>query len=55
MVTDDFKKILKEISILNDKLDNIDDTLEDHTRRLEAVAGDTEQLLNEKLMKSRSI
>lgn len=31
-------------SVLNDKLDNIDETLEDHTRRLEALAGDVEQL-----------
>lgn len=32
-------------SVLNDKLDSIDETLEDHSRRLEAIAGDTEQLL----------
>lgn len=32
-------------SVLNDKLDEIKDTQEEHTKRLEALAGDTEQLL----------
>ncbi len=32
-------------SVMNDKLDKVSDTLEDHTKRLEALSGDTEQLL----------
>lgn len=31
--------------LTNDKLDEVKETQEDHTRRLEALAGDTEQLL----------
>lgn len=34
-------------SVLNDKLDEVQKTQGEHTRRLEALAGDTEQLLTD--------
>lgn len=39
--------IKEKQSVLNEKLDHIDETLEDHTKRLEALGGDTEQLLDD--------
>ncbi len=37
--------IKEQQSVMNEKLDEVKETQEDHTRRLEALAGDTEQLL----------
>ena len=34
-------------SVLNDKLDEVTDTQKDHTRKLEALSGDVEQLLTD--------
>ena len=52
MANDDLKKIKEFQSVMNEKLDTIGrdlnevkNTQKDHTRRLEALAGDTEQLL----------
>ena len=39
--------IKEKQSVSNEKLDNIDETLEDHPKKLEALAGDTEQLLDD--------
>lgn len=48
------KDDLKTISVMNEKLDaigkdlgEVKETQEDHTRRLEALSGDTEQLLDD--------
>ena len=34
-------------SVMNEKLNKVNETLDDHTRRLEALSGDTEQVLSE--------
>lgn len=44
---DNIRLMKEQQSIMNEKLDHIDETLEDHTRRLEALSGDMEQVLSE--------
>ncbi len=37
--------VREQQSVINEKLDEVTETQEDHTRKLEAVSGDVEQLL----------